>query len=372
MPMVELRAVIDGLAGQAEALCRVLLPGGRREGAEWVEAASDRGGLGDSLKVTLTGAKRGCWYHFAARKGGDALGLVAYVKFGDDMKQAWGWALDFLGLRGPDARAKTRALTAWRAAEPADDAAERDRRDRNAASAFRIWLEARASIAGTPAELYLRRRGLDLRALGRQPGALRFHPALFCKTDGVEFGRLPALVALVDTPDGRHRAVHRTYLTADGHKASVPTPADAKKIYGPAKGGFIALWKGIGAGGARGRKMAELAREQRADAAPAREHADNTVWVSEGIEDGLTAVLADPSLRVIAGLSVSLIGALELPACFTTIGILRQNDAPGSPADLAMQANMDRWLEQGRAVKEAIVAASLRAKDINELINGVA
>lgn len=62
-----------------EVLCRRWLPGGRRVGAEWV-AGSLRGEPGRSLKVRLTGPRRGRWADFATgAKGGDPVSLAAAV-----------------------------------------------------------------------------------------------------------------------------------------------------------------------------------------------------------------------------------------------------------------------------------------------------
>lgn len=76
------------------------------------------------------------------------------------------------------------------------------------AAALRLWSEAR-SIAGTPAEAYLRSRGLGL-----APSDLRYHPC-------TPFGRrpltrfLPALIAAVRDDSGVI-AVHRTFLGPGG------------------------------------------------------------------------------------------------------------------------------------------------------------
>lgn len=84
------------LIPKAETLCALLLPGGRREGREWI-AASTEGGNGRSLKVVLEGAKAGVWKDFASDEGGDLLNLIE-LNQKTDAKGAAGFARDFLGL----------------------------------------------------------------------------------------------------------------------------------------------------------------------------------------------------------------------------------------------------------------------------------
>lgn len=84
------------LIPRAEALCATLLPGGRREGREWV-AGSTQGEKGRSLKVVLDGPKAGLWKDFATDEGGDLLKLIQHVRKGLT-KDAADFARDFLGL----------------------------------------------------------------------------------------------------------------------------------------------------------------------------------------------------------------------------------------------------------------------------------
>ena len=110
-------------------------------------------------------------------------------------------------------------------------AAERAEAEKRAAQARRCWDDA-ASIAGSPAERYLSRRGITA-SLG---DALRFQPECW---HGPTARRLPALVARVDGADGF--AVHRTYLAPDGSKAPVEP---AKMMLGATAGGAVRLLGG--------------------------------------------------------------------------------------------------------------------------------
>ncbi|MGE0653971.1 MAG: hypothetical protein AB7P12_19815, partial [Alphaproteobacteria bacterium] len=70
------RELAAALAERADLLAADLLPGGRREGAEW-RCGSLAGEPGKSLSIRITGGKRGLWADFATGEMGDALDLVA-------------------------------------------------------------------------------------------------------------------------------------------------------------------------------------------------------------------------------------------------------------------------------------------------------
>jgi hypothetical protein len=155
---------------------------------------------------------------------------------------------------------------------------------------------------------------------------------------------------------GEHIATHRTWLKLDGSdKAGAAElglddrgrPNDAKKVRGKYLGGHIPVWKGV-------------------QACPLRDVADGTdVYVSEGIEDGLTAAMADPSLRIIAMIALGNLAALELPPQIGRLIILKQNDPPGSKADQAMKRAVTHHRAAGRRV--CFVTPPKGVKDLNVL-----
>jgi putative DNA primase/helicase len=85
----------------------------------------------------------------------------------------------------------------------------------------RIWNEARPITVGDEVDRYLRNRGLQLSSY---PRTLRFHAALgyFEKPAGQQrtkkLADYPAMLAVVQGPDGHAVTLHRTYLQ-DGRKA---------------------------------------------------------------------------------------------------------------------------------------------------------
>ncbi len=89
------------LSGRAEAVCRHLLPTGRRKTTEWV-VGDLRGGRGDSLKIRIGGedvTRIGVWSDFGTgQTGGDLLDLWCAVR-GLSLPRAMEEAAIFMGVR---------------------------------------------------------------------------------------------------------------------------------------------------------------------------------------------------------------------------------------------------------------------------------
>ncbi|RSU53999.1 CHC2 zinc finger domain-containing protein [Sphingomonas sp. S-NIH.Pt15_0812] len=170
---------------------------------------------------------------------------------------------------------------------PVIDAPKVDARGERSNSYALEIIHDSAPIDGTPAEGYLRRRGITF-AL---PPALRFARLKPPKDSGVLAangpGLLPALVAVVTGPDGTPAGIQRIYLTNDGRKAA---SADGKVKFslGFVRGGAVRLgpvldhglvlsgsvedglsllemgapsvWAAPGEGGLRGMHLPELVR----------------------------------------------------------------------------------------------------------------
>lgn len=305
--LVPMADIVGGLAVRIESLTRELLPRGRREGHEW-SVGSLAGEPGSSMKVHLGGLKSGLWHDWASGAGGDALDLVADVLFRGDKKLAVRWALTWLGYQSGEAPVALKKDVDARAAPGQGDEEEARRRG----AAFRMWLSAQAALKGTAAELYLLGRGIDLAELGRQPRALRFHPHLWNERSQRHWPALVAGINRADPGGSRQVAVHRTWLTPDGMKAPIADDAgksEAKLSYGSYRGGYIPIWRGAG-----GKSLKDAA-------------AGSAVWLTEGIEDGLSiALLTGGAERVLATVSLSNMGSLALPPAIATVVIAAQND----------------------------------------------
>ena len=225
-------------------------------------------------------------------------GLLLHCKraacdFRDILAAAGVLASDY---RGPDP-----ADLAKRAAEAKAKAARR------AAAAHQLWSET-LPIDGTPAEAYLRRRGISCPL----PDRLRFHPACW---HGPSAARFPAMVALVEGGEGF--AVHRTFLRPDGTGKAGLAGGD-KLMLGATAGGAVRL-----SGGA------------------------SRLAVAEGIESALSllcGLLAGPA-QVWAALSTSGLRALRLPDPIGQLVIAGDGDQPGRAAvhALANRAHALGW-----------------------------
>jgi hypothetical protein len=333
--------------GQARQIIMHLLPNGRENCGYWETSNITDAKTGSySLKCNLTGASRGMWTDFGAPKGtperaGNILQLIAAVKFGHDFGKACSWARSWLGLDAldPDRLATEKAKARRAARRNLDEAAEKAEKNRR--RAVHLYLSAEL-LPGTPAERYLISRSIDLRAAKlRAPGSLKYHAQVWCAETQ---SKIPAMVAAVINLEGRQIATHRTYLKPDGSgKAAV---LEAKKALGKYAGGFIPLWKGE-----HDCPLGELPP-------------GTAIYISEGIEDGLSVALARPSLRVIAAISLSNLGALELPP-HCPIHILGQRDEKMRAIE-AFSGAVAKLQEKGHDV--FLIFPPQGVKDYNELL----
>jgi hypothetical protein len=345
--VIDIKDVVDGLAARIEPLCRELFPAGVKEGHEF-RVGSLAGEKGRSMAVNL-GARAGVWSDFAAGRSGDALDLVAGALFGGDKKKAFQWAKRWLGLEDSSIGAS--------AARPDFAEIERRRKVAEAAKARqaredenkrdlirRLWDSCRPEISATPVDDYLMGRGIDLRALGRPPRALRFHPALKEPEQGRRF---PAMVAAVAGPDGTLAAVHRTFLMGRPGSVTKAPMNDPKMSLGRLAGGCIPIWRG---------NSGEPLR---------RAHPGEAVVLTEGIEDALTVALACPGRRVLCAVSLANMARVWLPAAIKTVVIHAHNE-DGPEAEAALLKAVRFHAAQGREVR--IARAPGGAKDFNDVV----
>jgi len=314
-----------------------------------------------SFYVQLTGPKAGNWTDHATGEFGDILDLIGLSIGTKDAGVILREARTYLGLRDEtDQDRARRAAAVARAKADRERAAaiDAEKRAKRADQALAIWLDAQPKIKGTPVEFYLRdTRGIDLARIGRQPRALRFSPdCYFSDTDPDTgehtSGKLPAMVALVNDVTGKPVAVHRTYLAqtrGQWHKARLSCP---KKVLGDYAGAAINIWSGTGP---RGGKPSSL------PACPP----DTRVFITEGIEDALSAVTLIPHARIIAAISLSNIGGVQLPdnvSKVTLIADLDENDQ----AQAQLQRAIGLHVAAGRKVH--LWQNQHGGKDLNDLL----
>ena len=299
-----------------------------------------------SFVIYLAGPKSGRWADYATGEHGDLIDLIR-LSLGCNASDALREARSYLGLAydSPEDVERRRAAAA-RAKRLAAEAREkgREQAERRRKGAVALWLSGQAQIKGTPVEYYLRDvRGIDLAQLGRQPGALRYHPAvryrhLDRKTGEVWDCEMPAMLAMVNDGQGKSVACHRTWLALrkDGRWDKAPVPK-SKKVIGDYAGGSIHLWRGIGPSGGRNKPLAD---------APPGSH----VFISEGIEDALSCAILMPAARVIAAISLSNFGGVALPDNVSTVTLIADRD-PGEDAQEALARAIAAHQRAGRQVR---------------------
>ncbi len=271
------------LAREAEAVCRHYLPHGRRQGRYWI-AGDARDTPGRSLYVRLHGPDAGSgavgkWTDAATGEHGDLLDLIARNR----------------GLtRLADILDEARAFLSLPRAVATDG--EPDAKARSSTEAAQRLFAAGRSLVGTPAEAYLRGRGIT--APLDWP-SLRYHASVYYRArEGAPREAWPALLAAVTDLNGTITGLQRTWL--DPAYASKAPIADPRRAMG------CLLRNGV----RFGRVL-------------------DVVVAGEGIETMLALKSVLPNLPMIAGLSANHLAALELPPSLRRLYIARDNDAAG-------------------------------------------
>lgn len=369
--MPEFHEVVAMLQARARDVAGTWAPGGHVDGGRYWALCPwrDDKRIG-SFYVNLAGAYAGRWAdHAGDPPHGDMLDLIQLAAR-TDRRGAFDIACRWLGLaeetpaqrderrrRAQHDRARVAARQKAEAERTAQDAAKKR------SGAQGLWLHCKPGIAGTPVEAYLAGRGIRLAALGREPNAIRFHPALHYHHIDPETGEIfegdwPAMVTAIYGPhvEGGAAAfwgVHRTWLArrADGSWGKAPVPK-AKKVMGSLLRGYIRLWAGSGP---RGGKAAPLAR--------ARPGA--RVYVTEGIEDGLSLAVLMPEARVAVAGTLGNMARMELPPAVTDVVLVADND-PGRQAREAFEKAIGFHAGQGRSVR--VWRNEYGGKDLNDAL----
>ena len=192
-----------------------------------------------------------------------------------------------------------------------------------------LWDES-VPIAGTPAEAYLRGRGITSLP---GPEVLRFHPAV----QHLKLKRkLPALIAQVT--GGVEPSHNFTWLSADGAGKADTEKAEQRRTLGSSKGGAVRLAEPI-------------------DGKP--------LIVGEGIETTATAMEAT-GLPGWASLGTSGLGNIEWPGDVREVILLAENDENG-----ANQRALDKVCPvlAGQGLKVRVATPPAGFGDFNDLVD---
>lgn len=183
-----------------------------------------------------------------------------------------------------------------------------------------VWSQSKAISYNDPINRYLQARGIKLNSY---PSCLRYHSGLPYYHNGIEIGKFPVMIAMIQGPDGKAITLHRTYL-GDGCKADVSKP---KKLMSPAV-------KGASLGGA-----IQLYPPTH----------NGTIALAEGIESALAFHIAS-GLPIWATVSAVGMERIVLPASITNVLIAADNDHSGTGQKAASELASRLYLE-GKQVK---------------------
>ncbi|UZE47930.1 toprim domain-containing protein [Rhodopseudomonas sp. P2A-2r] len=369
---------LDDRPDEVLAVCGITLPA-KRGGTILIDDPRGQGKNNFALWLRADGLS---WKNYTTDEKGRSLELIAYVNGWYHLDRRGGveaarYAVDRFGLgriNNADLD-RDRALAKEKVEQAQKDASAELKRAQ--AWAFKTFMEARP-ILDSAGETYLREaRGVDLRAapfIGPRggsiaPHSLRFlpeHPYVHRDKAGNQTARTrpPCMIACCVDRDMKIVALHQTWLRADGRGKAVFSPAPdgtlqpARKVFPSSAGAVLPLWKGTGQGG-----VTQALESFKNDGVV------ETLVLTEGVEDGLSAVLAAPQHRTWGMISLSNMAhvAGRLPEFTDAVIVHQQNDWMKSAAVAQFERGMSAMRATGRMV--ATVAA-YGGKDLNDTLRG--
>jgi hypothetical protein len=378
--MVSLEEIKDRLLAEIDRVVEHYAPpaaGAYRRGHDYFTLNPGRADRSvGSFVVHLGGPKAGRWADYATDpKGGDLIDLIALSR-GCNLKSAVTEARAFLGLDSetPELRRQREEAAARakvRRAEAEREAAKHLERKRKAAAA--LWLSGEPKIEGTPVDLYLHGRGIDIAALGHRPGAIRYHAA--CRyywteewvdpaTGEVTQRRMqttcPAMLCAI-VKGSQIIDCHRTYLALGPagqwvKNKALPLLPKGKWVATDYTGGAVRLSGGLGPRGGRLRL---------AEAPPG-----SRVFITEGIENGLSLMALralagqEPAFVVAAGMVANL-GSVELPDTVAEVVLCADNDT-GEQARAQVEKAIAAHAARGRVVR--VWRSEIPGEDLNDAL----
>jgi hypothetical protein len=216
---IDIAELRPALAAAAAEIAQTLLGPPNRTMSSKCELRFGRHG---SLAVVIAGPKAGLWRDHSDDSGGDMLALIQREK-----RCTFQEAL----IEGAALAGGAKAFTSPVTGIVYQD--EKEVIEQKRAAARQIWL-ATDDFFGSPAELYLQNRGIEIPASLDE--AVRFHP-------GIRFGDAvyPAMVAAItDIHSDEVIGVHLTAINHNGQPVKVEGKT-LRRIRGSKKGGVIKL-----------------------------------------------------------------------------------------------------------------------------------
>lgn len=307
----------------------------------------------DQMIVWLGGGRRGAWKDYVSGDKGDAIDLVAFGLTGavndESRMDALAWIEDRYGLRQMPKKDKDRIAAEARNRRLAAEASDRNLHEAQVERARKFFYSCQAEIVDTPVSTYLASRGARLDRVQNLGRSLRYRADCeYWMLDGKP--RMPAMVAAMVDQGGRIGACHYTFLRPDGSdKADVPK---AKLMFPSTSGLVVRLTNGPS-----GLSAEDAARDQVA----------GLVGLVEGNEDGVSAAIAFPELRMWCAGSLS--GLVSVPdhPCVSGWIVFKDNDWGKRQA----QQQFNRAIARLKSFRKPVEVVSMPAdwgKDVNDSI----
>jgi putative DNA primase/helicase len=227
---------------------------------------------------------------------------------------AGAWYCHHCGWKGRLRARQNAPSTALPGPQPRSSPEEIQRRQ---AALEKVWKHSRPVTWSDAAGRYLIRRGLWQEPV---PSVLRYHPCLPYRHDDSHFSHYPAMVALVQGPQGQAVSIHRTHLDSNGRKANVPTVKKLMPTLTTARGAAVRL-----------------------------DPPGDTLALAEGIETAL-AVRRSAGVPTWAALSATGLKSLVVPDMVRLAVICADHDANGT-GEQAARVLAQRLLAEGRHAK---------------------
>lgn len=208
------------LARHAEAFCRTYFPNGRKVGNYW-QMGDVTGVPGRSLAIRLKesgGREAGNWADRATGEYGDLLDLLEIRIAPTSFRELRSEAMSFLGRPEVDHAENGSSVQHGQAS----DHAEKGRKLFSYGQTFK----------GTPAERYLRARGIS-----RFGPALRYHSRVYLRDSDGSLLQVPAMLAAITDNDGNVTGCSRTFL--DTKLDRVAAVEEPKRVLGQLYGNAI-------------------------------------------------------------------------------------------------------------------------------------
>ena len=264
---------------------------------------------------------------FGCGRGGDALKFVAIME-GLTEKREFGQvirlAAQLAGVAPVDEYTEQQLIEARTRAKKRREAHAARLAEERAAKARRAkgwWLRGEILTLDSVQGRYLTgRRGIPFEDLTDPKGRPRLPRAIRAidqtwrldRDDPASEATRPALISSLSDAAGNTTAVHLTFIRPDGNGVDKSIGDKGRIVWGDARGRAIRLWRGR-----TGLSDLEAGR---------RGVEDDTLAITEGVEDALSVAALYPEWRVWAAYSLGNIAALTLPECVRSVVICAEND----------------------------------------------